>query len=339
MLSPEFSARTCFNFQDVRWKLPMVAVHGDAHLGQFVVTEKTYGLEDFDQSGFGPSIVDLVRYASSIHIACRETAWACNSDAIVDLYFRSYREGLHAPVERSVPAVVARLRAVSPSERSTWLEWASTLMLPLDAKIESVVREGWGQLVADMLEARPDRPASFYEIVALGELKMGFGSALEQKALLRVRGDTDDPNDDVIIEGRAVVPPRGDECAWRPQHGGTLTALMFMSTLGSRMPDVFGVAPMHADPIAAEAWVQSWDPGYIELSITDVQSQAEMEELARDAAYQLSGHFWTTFPEPLRVQQSLAQLKAFDLVRERAIALSKQLADEVVREWERFRAE
>src|SRR3954454_5326306 len=35
-------ARTCLEFRDLRWRLPAVAVHGDAHLEQFVVTGQTF---------------------------------------------------------------------------------------------------------------------------------------------------------------------------------------------------------------------------------------------------------------------------------------------------------
>ena len=54
-------------------RLPSGAVHGDAHLEQFVVTDDDFGLADFDSAGYGPAIVDLVRYAASLHLACRES--------------------------------------------------------------------------------------------------------------------------------------------------------------------------------------------------------------------------------------------------------------------------
>lgn len=75
----------------------------------------------------------------------------------------------------------------------------------------------------------------------------------------------------------------------------------------------------------------------MELSLADLRSQEELEEVAEDAAKQLAGHFWTRFPEPLRVYQRYAQLQAFDVVRERAVKLAGELAREVVVEWERFR--
>jgi hypothetical protein len=44
LLARTSSARTCSEFRDLRWRLPAVAVHGDAHLEQFVVTRESYGL-------------------------------------------------------------------------------------------------------------------------------------------------------------------------------------------------------------------------------------------------------------------------------------------------------
>jgi uncharacterized protein (DUF2252 family) len=38
-----------------------------------VVTDDDFGLADFDSAGYGPAIVDLVRYAASLHLACRES--------------------------------------------------------------------------------------------------------------------------------------------------------------------------------------------------------------------------------------------------------------------------
>ena len=85
--------------------------------------------------------------------------------------------------------------------------------------------------------------------------------------------------------------------------------------------------------------IQSWDPGYRELSVADLQGQTDLNELARDAATQLAGHFWTTFPEALRGHQRFAQLRAFEMTDQRARDLAATLASETVAEWERFRRE
>ena len=86
--------RTCEAFRDLRWRLPSGAVHGDAHLEQFVVTDDDFGLADFDNAGYGPAIVDLVRYAASLHLACREIEGGCDPEQAVTAYFNAYRTAL-----------------------------------------------------------------------------------------------------------------------------------------------------------------------------------------------------------------------------------------------------
>jgi Uncharacterized protein conserved in bacteria (DUF2252) len=335
LLARTSSARTCSEFRDLRWRLPAVAVHGDAHLEQFVVTRESYGLEDFDMSGFGPAVVDMVRYAASLHVACRDMRWACDGDAAVAAYFAAYREALDHPVERKPPAVVQRLRESVPQEQHTWLEWADHLMTPLPAAEEASLRAGWKRFIDLMLETRPD-PPEFYRIVRVGRIEMGIGSALEPKTLLRVAGATADPDDDVILEARVTATVNAGECVSRPTNGGSLHVSMFATLLGSRLPDVFGFMPQQADRKAPELWIQSWDPGYRELSAADVRSQAELNELAVDAGYQLAGHFWTTFPEPLRGHLRFAQLRAFEMTHGRARTVARRFADETIRGWEAF---
>jgi hypothetical protein len=335
-LGPQYALRICASFRDVRWHLPISAIHGDAHVEQFVVTPATAGIEDFDQSGFGPAIVDIVRYAASIHLACREVSWPCRPDVIVDKWLDAYRATLDKPPTRKQPAVTERIRASTPTLADAWLAWADGLMMPLTKPDEERARRGWAAFRKVQVEVDPKRAGAFYDIVKVGALQMGIGSALETKLLFRIKGSTETPSDDIVVEARSSMPAVGHECSSHPLHGGTLWPLMFMSILGPRMPEVFGFATLAEDP-APEFWVQSWVPGYRELAIADVKSEAEMIELAEDAARQLAGHFWVKFPEPLRVVQRHAQLQGFDLTRERARKLAREFAAETVNEWQRFR--
>lgn len=338
MLAPQFAARTCFDFRDLRWRLPSVAVHGDAHVEQFVTTDNSYGLEDFDMAGFGPSVVDLVRYAASVHVACGQTAWRCDPDAAVETYFAAYRAALEQPVERTQPSIVNRLRASGAQDRRAWLRYAESLIQPMPAGDDQSLRRGWARFVHLMRETRPDRPETFYQISRVGLLQIGVGSALEEKMMIRIAGPTtEEPDDDLILEARTTAIPDGLECVARHTTGGSLQVLMFTALLGPRLPEVFGFVPREDAREAPEIWIQSWDPGYRELSISNLQSQAELNELARDAATQLAGHFWTKFPEPLRRHQQFAQLRAFEMTETRAREAAREFAHETLSEWERFR--
>ena len=339
MLSEQFAARTCYEFRDLRWRLPSVAVHGDAHLEQFVVTNETFGLADFDRAGFGPTVVDLVRYAASLHLACRDVQWPCDPVQAVSSYFDAYRAALDHPVVRRQPAIVDRLRSSGHQDRIGWLEWADSLMEPMPPADELALRAGWTRFVDLMQETTPQRPESFYRISRFGALHMGIGSGLEPKTVIRIEGATDSPEDDVILEARSTAVPDGRECVWRPANGGSLHVLMLTSRLAQRLPDVFGFLPREGAREAPELWIQSWDRGYHELSLSELRSQPDLNELAADAATQLAGHFWTTFPEPLRLYQRFGQLRAFEMTADRARELARKFVEEAAIEWEHFRRE
>jgi hypothetical protein len=338
LLAVEYSSRVCFAFRDLRWHLPVVAVHGDAHVEQFVVTPKTFGLEDYDQAGFGPAVVDLVRFASSLHLVCRESRWACDPEQAVTAYFRAYRDALDRPPARALPAVVERVRKRVPQATASWLAWADALTQPMAPAVEQATKKRWAEFLALQGDVQPQRSRRFYDIVRLGNLQMGIGSAMEAKRLFRVRGETDSPDDDVILEARSTSQPLANTCVWRPAHGGSLHTLMFMSLLGPRMPEVFGTVVLNDSPGEPAFWMQAWEPGYYELALRDIESQSDLDELGIDAARQLAGHFWTRFPEPLRVHQRFAQLRAFDLAERRARDMARDLAAETHAAWEKFRA-
>ena len=328
--------RTCEAFRDLRWRLPAGAVHGDAHLEQFAVTADTYGLADFDNAGFGPAIVDLVRYATSIHLACREIPGGCDPERAVRAYFDAYRTALDHPVRREPPEMVARLRSRLGPQPEAWLDWAAGLMQPLTQDEEERIRNGWPRFVALMRETKPSRPESFYQIRRLGALHMGLGSALQWKLLIQIAGPTDDPRDDVILEARNHSLPQYRGCVWRPT-GGSLHVFMLTSMLAHPLPEVFGVLPNPRGDELPEIWIHSWTPGHRELSLSDLRGQADLDALATDAGTQLAGHFWEIFPEPLRNYQRFTQLRAFELTEDRARALARSLAEDIIAEWERFR--
>src|SRR5690606_17300878 len=107
-----------------------------------------FGLADFDNAGYGPAIVDLVRYAASLHLACRELNGVCDPEQAVTAYFNAYREALDHPVDRTPPPVVTRMRARLGFEPEAWLQWAEDVMQPLGEAEEAKVRSTWAHFVA-----------------------------------------------------------------------------------------------------------------------------------------------------------------------------------------------
>jgi hypothetical protein len=65
-------ARVCDIFADDIRDLPIVRLHGDAHVEQFTVTREAWGMDDFDDSVEGPAVVDIVRFLGSVDLVARQ---------------------------------------------------------------------------------------------------------------------------------------------------------------------------------------------------------------------------------------------------------------------------
>jgi uncharacterized protein (DUF2252 family) len=157
-----------------------------------VVTDDDFGLADFDNAGYGPAIVDLVRYAASLHLACREVEGGCDPEAAVSAFFDAYRAALDRPVPRSQPAIVARCAPV----------WARTGgVAAVGRRPDPAARSGRGgerptrMVPLRRADARDDPGASreLYRIIRLGSVEIGLGSALERKLLTASRAQPTTP--------------------------------------------------------------------------------------------------------------------------------------------------
>jgi uncharacterized protein DUF2252 len=322
MLGEPFELRTCAAFDDLRTKLPLTPLIGDAHLEQFAVSERSYGLDDFDRGGFGPAVVDLVRYGASLHLACQQVGFRCNSDEAIARMLEAYRGALLTAPPRDEPDVTVRMRArVGP--RTGWLDQMQRSMFTLAPKVEQHVRALWGQHVRSTGELT-------MSIVAVGGLRSGVGSATAKRALLRLSGATDDPADDLAIELRyGGTPSARATCVVRAPD--EQVAVLAMSMIRREMPPVYGFFLG-----TNRGWFQAWDPTYVELILEDLTSQRDLDQLATDAGRQLAEQGWMWVPEPVRGGQRSAQLIAFDLTRPRVLALAKNLARDATLAWKRF---
>ena len=125
-------ARMCELFADDISSVPIVRLHGDAHIEQFAVTDDAWGLDDFDDSARGPALVDIVRFLGSVDLAVRRREWTRSRDALFGRFFAGYRQGLTEPDYRGPqPAIVGRLRAQVPRSRTEFLAWGEAQMQPM----------------------------------------------------------------------------------------------------------------------------------------------------------------------------------------------------------------
>lgn len=338
LLTSAFSQRVCAEFGDLAHEMPLVNLHGDAHIEQYAITATAHGLDDFDEAGMGPAVVDLVRFSASIHFACRTAGFDCDPDSAVEAFLDAYAAGLARPDSPvPTPAWVARARRRTPADRATFLEWAESLMKTPDPEARTRMMARWGLFVGLMTRLRPETVDDYHSVRRFGAIDIGVGSALDAKYLLRIRGPTEDPEDDVIVE----IKPMNEvtaSCLLRTPAGGMLRTLLPAARLGRLRPAVLGYLPWEeADKDESQWWVHSWDFGYRELEVGDLTRQAELEEIARDVGLQLGWGHCNGIAAPLEDLHRVAQARALGISRDRVRALSRQLADEVYQSWVQLR--
>ncbi|HKY59679.1 MAG TPA: DUF2252 family protein [Gemmatimonadota bacterium] len=336
LLASGFSRRVCAEFDGLIDEMPLVNLHGDAHLEQYAITPTAHGLDDFDEAGMGPAIVDLVRFASSIHFACRRATFDCDPEAAVNEFLEAYAEALADPESAfPTPDWVARERRRTPADRTAFLAWAESLMKRPDPRTRARMMERWALFVQMMNRLHPDAPDDYYGVERFGAIDIGIGSALDAKYLLRIRGDTADPEDDVIVE----IKPMNEvtaPCLLRPPSGGMLLTLLPTVRMGRLRPVVLGYLPWEeGGDDQSQWWIHSWDLGYRELDVDELTSQGDLAAIARDVGLQLGRGHVNGIAAPLEDMNRLAQARTLDLVRERVEVLAKRLADEAYQGWVR----
>ncbi|MGH7572779.1 MAG: DUF2252 family protein [Gemmatimonadota bacterium] len=334
LLTNAFSQRACAEFEALADEMPLVNLHGDAHIEQYAITPTAHGLDDFDEAGIGPAVVDLVRFASSIHFACRSTGFDCDPEAAVDAFLDAYATGIeHPETVVPTPAWVERARIRAPLDRASYLEWAESLMEGLDPETRVWLMARWALFAHLMSRLHPTAPNDYFSVERLGSIDIGVGSALDTKFLLRIRGETEAPEDDVIVE----IKPMGEvaaPCLLQSPAGGMLRILLPTARLGRIKPRVLGYLPWEEDAgDESQWWVHSWDFGYQGLDIGDLRDQADLEAIARDVGLQLGRGHCNGIAAPLEDLHRLAQARAFGLTRERVRTLAKRLADEAYQSW------
>ena len=215
-----WTARVCAAFADVR-DLPIVRLHGDAHVEQFAFTKDSWGLTDFDDSARGPEFVDIVRFLGSIDLVSRQRGWTSDFPALTERLFDGFRQGLTTPDDRPPePDIVRHLRGQTPVTPAAFLAWGESQMQPIEDVLSKSVDEGMRLLDTFLRRERPDLAPGYFTVVRFGRLRMGVGSAATRKILIRVQGPTTDPEDDVLLEGKEVAISTGSAVSSvRPRHG------------------------------------------------------------------------------------------------------------------------
>jgi hypothetical protein len=328
-----FAAVVCDRFGAEAAAFPTVMLHGDAHLEQYAVTDRGRGVTDFDDSTTGSALVDLARFATSIDLAIRERQFPEDGTAIA-AFLRGYALALDRPDwVAPEPEVARELRRGFTGDRRTSLARAESLMtaLPSEKAPPSPILERASQLLAEAAH----RSTSFFRIKKLGSLKMGIGSAADERYLLRIEGPSSREDDDVMLELKEVRPLPQLPCL-RAEAGGT-RIVVAQATLAYQAFSYVGTLALESPTGLRHYWFHAWPDNYAELRIAAIASPQSLKDVAFDVGVQLGrGHGRQKHSDDSRkVRQALkSALPGLDLP-----AIAAALADATQEAWRRFRAE
>jgi hypothetical protein len=333
-----WASRVCAAFADDLTSLGQVRLHGDAHVEQYVVTDSAYGLDDFDDTAQGPSVIDLVRFLGSLRLAARERGWSGQFDRLADAFLRGYQRSLNEPsVNGPTPRIVGRLRQRPVRDQAAFLAWAEGLMTAVPPPIERATRQAF-DLLAATATGESHRPAGYFKIKRMGAVNLGIGSRRLPKLLLRVEGPTAAVDDDVILEAKAPANLIGVECLAPAEQSAAVRVVTGTEQIGRLRHEVLSLVPnLIPDSFAGNHWwIHDWTPSYIEIDIQAFRSAAELSELAEDAGMQLGSASLpvdgaATLDRRRRESRAIAALDA--RLRQQSIRLTNDL----LRAWQTFR--
>jgi hypothetical protein len=331
-----WTARVCQVFQPVLSGLPIVQLHGDAHLEQYAFTSTAWGLDDFDDSARGPSLVDIVRFLGSVELAARNRGWTRDVNMLFDRFFDGYRRGLVDPKYRPAePEVVKRLRAQAPPTRLAHLAWGEAKMLPIPEVDRARILVALEEFSEAARRAQPDLPGGFFVLKSTGGLRMGTGSAVSDKLLMRVEGPSPDPADDVLLEAKQLSTLGGVGCLELPSGPEVLRVITGSAQLGRIAHDVLAVAPNMEKDGTSEWWIRSWEPSYGEVRLGDLRSVRELAAIVYDSGVQLGSGCLKHSPMPAPLREN--ERAAVDRLEPRLRKGTNTLVNDLLEGWQAFR--
>ncbi len=289
-------ARVCEVFGRDLEELPIVRLHGDAHVEQFAMTRDAWGLDDFDDSSRGPAVIDIVRFLGSIDLVARQRSWKNDREKLFDRFVDGYKRGLTEPDYLPAPPdIVHRLRSQTPATRSKLLVWAESKMQPLPDPAMKAVVAAIDAFARVVLRERSDLAPDYFRVVRAGSVQSGIGSGASPKIMVRVQGPSEQPADDEILELKKIEDLSGLRCLKIPAVQPTLRIIDGSKRLGRLKYNILAAGPEIVVPDVAvrgqrleDWWMRSLDPSYRQVSLTELQSVRDLFAIAYDSGVQLA---------------------------------------------------
>jgi hypothetical protein len=330
-----FSQEVCRHFGKALEGNPFFNLHGDAHLEQYAVTDLGRGLTDFDDSSSGPAIIDFMRFGVSLYLAADARGWSDRADTIYDEFLRGYRDALEDPeTVAPEPEVVGRLQADFDYDRQQYFDWVESIMEPVSEEEKQGLMEAMTSYFYVMQRTYPQLGEGYFEVQDVGYLKMGIGSALDVKYLVRIRGESDDAGDDVVLEVKQVRDLTGIDCISAGLGSDPIRILTGQSRIAYNPYTLLGYVRFNE----LTFWVHAWVDNYAEVAIDQTfQSPDELAEVAYDIGVQLGRGHPNQLEDHLDLQVRLEQIRLLDLYQTRLKTECRSFADRVTAAWGQFR--
>jgi len=216
-------------------------------------------------------------------------------------------------------------------------------MQPLDDASMKAVAAGIEAFAQLMLRERPDLGPEYFRVVRAGSIQRGVGSAVTPKIMIRVRGPSDDPADDELLESKKIGDLGGLSCLKTPMVNPTLRIIDGSKQLGRLKHNILAAGPelmvpevMARGERLQDWWIRSVDPSYSQVRLTDLRSVGDLAAISYDAGVQLGAG---------RLHDRTVLLSAYD--RKRLLAATgklekryrqeaTKLVDDLLQGWREF---
>src|SRR5262249_12743886 len=260
-------------------------------------------------------------------------------DKLFDRFVKGYTRGLADPRYLPPPPdIVGRLRAQAPATRAALLAWGESKMQPLEDMSMKAVVAGMEAVARLVLRERPDLTPEYFRVIRAGSVKSGVGSAVSPKIIIRVRGPSDDPADDELLESKKIGDLGSLSCL--KTAAAQLRIIDGSKQLGRLKHNIIVTGPeliipevMATGERLQDWWIRSLDPSYRQVRLTELQSVGDLAAISYDAGVQLGAG---------RLQDQTVLLSGYDRKRLSAAAArlekryrqeASKLIDDLLRGW------
>ncbi|MCB0264562.1 MAG: DUF2252 family protein [Calditrichaeota bacterium] len=330
-----FSEEVCRRFSTKLPNSPSLNLHGDAHIEQYAITDLGRGLTDFDDASSGPGYLDLLRFGVSLNLTCQLNNYPDSAKIAFNEFLRGYRDALKDPAfEVPECALVQNIRSKFFIDREAYFKWVATVADTMPEAEKDTLKHALQPYVDMQLLENQSLTPEYFSIVSLGYLKMGIGSALDIKYLARIKGKTDDPMDDVVLELKEVRDLSGISCINTQHTTDPFRILVGQTRIAYQPFKHLGYFRFHGRTF----WVHSWVDNYKEVNVNkSFHNFSDLRDVAYDVGIQLGKghvkHIAAPLDLQLRREQQLLVQKNQKLLWQTCVNLS----EEATKAWEMFR--